>query len=337
MASVYQTTRGWGVDYRDEWGQRKRVHVGSENAATAYAARIEEQVRQSKAHARRPARGEALSIAEAYDLYLASRVMLPSTRHNEQWALKRLVSHMKALPIEQVTPRLLAGLIEKRLNEASPATVQREVRAIRRLFQFLVRDWYLHADPSSGLDATQIKVPATTALILTREQQQKMLTAATPRTRLRLLLALDAGLRASECHALRANHCNLETRELTVWARKTRNWRTVPMTHRLHQGLAEALTDVRDPDALLFTRGVHAIRRPPSFMPELRLKVGFHFRFHDLRHTFATRLAACTSNPHVVRVLLGHAPRSTTDLYVHPTTEELRAAVDQMERREQTP
>ncbi len=53
-------------------------------------------------------------------------------------------------------------------------------------------------------------------------------------------------------------------------------------------------------------------------------------RSRHKRHTFATRLAAVCSNPHVARVLLGHAPRTTTDLYVHPTHEECSEAILRM-------
>jgi integrase len=55
---------------------------------------------------------------------------------------------------------------------------------------------------------------------------------------------------------------------------------------------------------------------------------GLRFRFHDLRHTFATWLGA--ENPEaVVAALLGHTPTTVTSLYTqHVGPERLRRALD---------
>ena len=49
---------------------------------------------------------------------------------------------------------------------------------------------------------------------------------------------------------------------------------------------------------------------------------------HLLRHTFATILLNYT-NIRVVQMLLGHAKLNTTEIYLHPNSEECRTAVNQ--------
>ena len=49
MATLYQTSRGFGVDYRDENEHRHRVFIGSESAAALAKLQIESDVRQRKA------------------------------------------------------------------------------------------------------------------------------------------------------------------------------------------------------------------------------------------------------------------------------------------------
>ena len=95
--------------------------------------------------------------------------------------------------------------------------------------------------------------------------------------------------------------------------------------------LEALLAGVERPDALLFTRAMRSLRATASFMPTLRNRVQFHFRYHDLRHTFATRLAAVAQRPRLVQYLLGHHPTSPTDWYDHPQPEELRAAIQSMQ------
>lgn len=51
---------------------------------------------------------------------------------------------------------------------------------------------------------------------------------------------------------------------------------------------------------------------------------------HILRHTFATRLMACTSMRNV-QVLLGHKNIQTTQIYTHPNDQDLRTAIKKMD------
>lgn len=50
-------------------------------------------------------------------------------------------------------------------------------------------------------------------------------------------------------------------------------------------------------------------------------------RFHDLRHTFATRLVLKGVDIDSVRKLLGHSSITMTMRYSHPTPEALKSAV----------
>jgi integrase len=52
------------------------------------------------------------------------------------------------------------------------------------------------------------------------------------------------------------------------------------------------------------------------------------FTFHDLRHTFATRLKEAGVDPVTRRDLLGHASTVMTDSYTHSAAETKQAAVD---------
>jgi integrase len=72
-----------------------------------------------------------------------------------------------------------------------------------------------------------------------------------------------------------------------------------------------------------------------KFIPRARRVVGAAFRFHDLRHTFATRLAGVAQRPRLVQYLLGHHATTPTEKYDHPTQEETRAAIQAMDAANQ--
>ena len=56
-------------------------------------------------------------------------------------------------------------------------------------------------------------------------------------------------------------------------------------------------------------------------------------RFHDLRHTFATRLRAKGVHEMDIMSLLGHTTLQMTSRYTHAMPENLRTAVDSLNKR----
>jgi len=56
------------------------------------------------------------------------------------------------------------------------------------------------------------------------------------------------------------------------------------------------------------------------------------FRFHDLRHTFATRLVQSGIDLYRVAKLLGHRDVSTTQRYAHHCPESLRSSVEMLDK-----
>ncbi|MGB3728954.1 MAG: site-specific integrase, partial [Thermodesulfobacteriota bacterium] len=55
-----------------------------------------------------------------------------------------------------------------------------------------------------------------------------------------------------------------------------------------------------------------------------------NLRFHDLRHTFATRLVLAGVDLATVSKLLGHSSIQMTMRYAHPTPEALKNAVSKL-------
>lgn len=55
-------------------------------------------------------------------------------------------------------------------------------------------------------------------------------------------------------------------------------------------------------------------------------------RFHDLRHTFATRLVQAGIDLYVVKELLGHKTITMTTRYAHHNPESLRHGVEVLDR-----
>ena len=57
------------------------------------------------------------------------------------------------------------------------------------------------------------------------------------------------------------------------------------------------------------------------------------FRFHDLRHTFASRFVMDGGSVHALQKILGHATITMTMRYAHLSPDHLRAEMAKTERR----
>ena len=161
------------------------------------------------------------------------------------------------------------------------------------------------------------------------------------RTKLLVLLMLDAGLRIGEVAQLditdiaigMAPKTSLHIRpEIT----KTRRPREIPVTSRLYNAIMNyCLTwydlgaGFRSPFAFQAIHGTKhlGIRQIRRLIHNAALNsLGFTVRPHALRHTFATRLMKTTSL-RIVQELLGHAKVSSTQIYTHPDCTDLRHAI----------
>lgn len=155
-------------------------------------------------------------------------------------------------------------------------------------------------------------------------------------------LMLQAGLRVGEC-------CKLAWSDL-VWCDKPRTAieigshaakggreRTVPVNRTLAERIDTSWEQVHYPHDFapahfaLATRG----NRPPVTVRTVERAVqrvgkavhGLRLTPHMLRHTFATRLLRVT-DLRTVQMALGHRRISTTEVYTHPSQDDLRAALD---------
>jgi integrase len=165
--------------------------------------------------------------------------------------------------------------------------------------------------------------------ILTREEEEKLL-AACSGVRAHLLpiviCALDTGMRQGEIFKLQWSDVDLDNRLINVRAfnTKTMRERQVAITGRLAREL-QALFDLstKEPESLVF--GVYDNVKK-AFSTARRLAGLPDVRFHDLRHTHATRLVSAHMPLSEVGRVLGHTQPITTYRYVNANVETAQRA-----------
>ncbi len=156
-----------------------------------------------------------------------------------------------------------------------------------------------------------------------------------------VLLALHTGLRRGELFGLEWRDVDLVGRLLTVRGEgaKSGHTRYVDLNATAVQALRLWQTDraallSRDAvgSALVFPSpsGQRMDNVQSAWESVLKAAAVTSFRFHDLRHTFASRLVQAGVDLNTVRELLGHADLKMTLRYAHLSPGHRRAAVDRL-------
>lgn len=221
---------------------------------------------------------------------------------------------------------------------ASPYTIRRAVKVLRMIYRDAVINRRALSDVTLGIRLPALGIrPART---LTLDEDRRVLAKADPQTAVFVLLALDAGLRWGEAAALPLAAVDLERGFVTVYQvierssgelrhyPKSKAPRVVPMTARLEAALRPLVAAARlrtrdDGAALIFVKPGGYQWRYEHWRDRwyaLRSAAGLAApqpRYHDLRHTYGTRLADAGVPRKEIAQLLGHGDEAMTARYIH--------------------
>jgi integrase len=237
----------------------------------------------------------------------------------------------------------------KRKTTRSIATVNRELSKMRTMLNIAsIPDWIIKNPFDKVKAGTVISVAdeRQRETILTPAEEERLLAACDTdrRKHLRALViaALDTGARQGELLNLRWHDVDFENRTLhvTSYKGKTVQRRGLPITNRLLtvlEGLKNkkpcaAFRRIRKTNQTMDDSLVFGISDNVKWAwqgARKDAKLG-NLRFHDLRHTAATRLAASMEAFEVGRIL-GHSNPQTTYRYVNRTPDMIRRAGEAFE------
>jgi len=154
-----------------------------------------------------------------------------------------------------------------------------------------------------------------------------------------VLIAMNTGLRRGELLNLLWSDVDLENADLTVAAEgsKTRRVRHVPLKPAAQKLFKDWRSSCASRTHVFASpRGERFITVKTAWLALLKQAQIEDFRFHDLRHHFASRLVMEGVSLATVRELLGHADYAMTLRYAHLERKQRKEAVDVLGRaREQ--
>lgn len=327
------------VTYTDEFGKRKSVRRKAFSRTHARQL-IKEMLREIEDRGESSLDSSRLTFAQLAKHY-KDRYATPA-RYIESRKITGLRSHVEVKRIVEIlanhfgTKRLRtithgdilhfrAQRLDRKVTfkkapsrQRSIATVNRELTVLRRMLSIALREGWIIKHPFSGSDTLISPSDETKRIrVLSRNEELLLLDACDERReRLRIIIicALDTGMRRGEILSLRWKDVDLASRRINIQAMNTKTLRarSVPITGRLFAEL-EALPR-RDPSTRVF--GItDTVKR--SWATAKGIAGISDLKFHDLRHTCATRLVQGGLPIAEVSRILGHTSIVTTFRYAN--------------------
>ena len=145
-----------------------------------------------------------------------------------------------------------------------------------------------------------------------------------------VVMAINTGLRSRNITGLRWDQIDFDSAIVTVTQKGSRRL-TIPLNAQVMAVLRSRKRDsdfvFRNPLTMSAYDGV-----PRKVWDRAKREAGINrvFRFHDLRHHFATKVATVAGSLGVVRDLMGHSDLSISSKYLHVIDGAKRSAVEQL-------
>ena len=264
----------------------------------------------------------------------AKRLRLaPRSLRTDQQRLAPLLEAFGELPAAEISPasidEFLAGLVTD--GRRSRSTANRYHSLLSSIFSLATRNGRIPANPLARVSYLKENPPR--VRFLTDDEEAALRSAIRRRCPARepeFDLALSTGMRRGEQFTLRRDAVNLELRILTVWGKTGRRY--IPLNAAARAALAKLLGAC--PGEFVCPEAKRAGQRDERrwFEPCVNAAGIADFHWHDLRHTFASRLAMAGVPLRTIQELLGHRAMRMTERYAHLDQAHLQAAVDVLAR-----
>jgi integrase len=208
-------------------------------------------------------------------------------------------------------------------------TINRDIEAIRRMLFWAVDEGIIQHNPLSR--APMVRERRKKRPVMPVADEVKLLAAASQHLAAIVVLALDTGMRRGELLHQRSEDIDFERRILFVSVSKTPEgeMRPIPLTNRAFAILGK----LRKSSGLVFTYKDHVIGSLKTGWRAALRRAGIPYcRFHDLRHTFNSRLVEVGIIADVRKKLMGHSSGGDVhSLYTHVELPQLRDAILRLE------
>ena len=320
---VYERTTGsnnWYIRFSHE-GKIHRRRIGRKSEAIAALNQVKAEIAAKgrvSSHQTRP------KLRSVIDTYLSSikhthRSIRDYERYGRNW-----VARLGDRRLDQVLPSDIEQVRSERLNTVEPATINRELAFLKRVYNVAINDGLCDQNPVSKVKFQRENNAR--VRYLSEEEESRLKAELGDEHWPKIDLAIHTGLRQAEQFGLRWSDIDFQQRVITVRQSKSGRARRVVMNETAVRILRDLPSRQRS-EFVFPSRGGTTSMDAHNFAnrvfrPALGRARIDDFRWHDLRHTFASRLVILGASLRAVQEEMGHATILMTMRYSHLSVEQ---------------
>jgi len=327
MGSVFKRGENWVIEYKKPNGRLRRESIGKMSVATKSMAKeiLRKREQQIKLGQYEMLEAKIPTIEQFRDEYIR---FIRDIKQNRSWELaiaqlKRLEGFFDCRKLSDISSNDIDDYKLFRLKQVKPATVNRELACLSHLFNLAKRQKRFFGENPVSISRL-LPEHNQVERILTKDEEVRLLDSSPPALQAILLCALHTGMRKNEILSLKWDNVDLNKKLITLehTNTKSKKIRRIPVNSILRKILLEQKLKVGSSNYVFLSTKGSPYKRHDSLKQaykgacrRARIK---GLRFHDLRHTAATRMIESGASIVAVSRILGHADLKTTMRYAHP-------------------
>ena len=321
---VYKRGTTWYIDYYAGYKRRREKIGPSRRQAEVVLKKRMVQVAENKFL--EVEKYEKIRFEKMTELYLEnySKPNKKSSRRDVT-SINNLKPFLAGKYLHEVTPLDMEKYKRGRQGQVSNATVNREVACLKHIFTKAIEWGIVQKNP--GKKVKLLRERNTRLRYLDEKEIGRLYDACAEHLKPIVIVALNTGMRKEEILSLKWKDMDFRSRIIAILDTKNGESRELPINNIVYRTLLAAKK--ADSPWVFCKKNGERYGNIRKAFEGARKRAGIvDFRFHDLRHTFASYLVMNGIDLKTVQELLGHKSFEMTLRYAHLSPEHKKRATD---------
>ncbi|MBN1353805.1 MAG: site-specific integrase [Candidatus Omnitrophica bacterium] len=329
---VFKQGKVWYIDYY--FGSRRiRKAIGpSKRTATNALRKIKVEIAEGKYLDKQAI--EKIKFSDFAEQYLG----LYCKHNHKPGSFKKDINAANILKryfgdkyIDEISTFQIERFKAEFIKTVKPATVNRRIAFLKAMLNRAIEWEKLKENPARKVKLFRENNKRTR--FLEREEIKKLIDNADGYIKNILIIAINTGMRRGEILKLKWRDIDFKNSLIYLNDTKNSESRQVPINDAVKSALISTEKNTESPYIFCKPNGQPRFDIRKSFLQAQKKSGILNFRFHDLRHTFASQLVMAGIDLNTVRELLGHKSIQMTQRYSHLSPLHKQRAVSILDSR----
>lgn len=317
IRGIFERDKGsgvWWICWFDLEGRRHREKVGPKQLAVDAYRKRKTEVREGKFFP--GLRNRGVLFSQLCDDFEKHRPL-----HWSKGLFDIAKAWFEAVPASAITPQQIDQRLHKLIENGRTAATANRYRAIvSAVFSWAIRNGRTKSNPARAVPLRREN--PSRLRFLSDVEERAMRSVLFPEHLPEIELALHTGMRKGNQYGLTWSDVDLKRGIVTLHTTKSGERQHIPLNRAARAAL----------ETLKGKYGEKVCGQDPRYWFKRALKAAgiTGFRWHDLRHTFASRLVMAGVDLRTVQELCGHKNISMTVRYAHLSPRHTREAIERL-------